>query len=380
MLNEVKGQRYYVEALNHINKLGYNDPSVDTDDRQRKIWQEIEEGNYDIEILTGYDCSNLGPRTSPHYKFFQTRANNEQGIKDYYQEFYVLKKAPERILFGMRMSNGEVFVFVGNKRIRAHEKAINEGLASRCDIVLIGAPNMNDTQKRVVAHRLARMGNKQQNTVRDEVAIIYYPCQLETAYELECEMNPLAIKWELPQIKEWASEWLVNEVSPDFGHKSQSRYRGRIINAAFAEHRGNSLPMPDDEEIEKCLQKYWPDTNWTEPEDDLFKISCSTRHDKMREKMIGHWYAKGQWTPVRKFGILVLRAGKTIDATVTSTETVKQYRQSAIKHLTAWNNNVNVVGAGMPHPTHVMFVKQMDRDETEAYEWDFIKRDYKKVG
>ena len=215
MLNEVKDQRYYVEALNHINKLGYNDPSVDTDDRQRKVWQEIEEGNYEIEILAGYDCSNLGARTSPHYKFFQTRANNEQGIKDYYQEFYVLKKAPQRILFGMRMSNGEVFVFVGNKRIRAHEKAINEGLTSRCDVVLIGAPNMKDTQKRVVAHRLARMGNKQQNTVRDEVAIIDYPCQLETAYELECEMNPLAIKWELPQIKEWASEWLVNEVSPD---------------------------------------------------------------------------------------------------------------------------------------------------------------------
>ena len=62
---------YYVGVLDSIRQLGYEDPSTDTDERQRQIWEELKNGDYSLKIITGHDLKNLAPHTADHFDYFQ---------------------------------------------------------------------------------------------------------------------------------------------------------------------------------------------------------------------------------------------------------------------------------------------------------------------
>ena len=54
---------------------------------------------------------------------------------------------------------------------------------------------------------------------------------------------------------------------------------------------------------------------------------------------------------------------------ITSEESVEKQRKSYIKDITEWNSNNNIINAGMPILTKIMFVKQTSIGNYEAWEW-----------
>ena len=185
---------YYITTAETIKHMGYKDPSRDLGDpRQRASWEVLEDGGYTLEIVASYDCANVGSHESEYFQYFQTRADGEGNTEHYYEQFYTFDKKPERILFGMKIK-GEVFFTCGNRRIRGHQKGIEAGYPSKCDIVLIDRPGMTDDDKCDLAHRLARISNRQDDSVRDETENDYI-YQLTTAFSLHCKRVAAATNW-----------------------------------------------------------------------------------------------------------------------------------------------------------------------------------------
>jgi len=378
-LSLVTDKGYYVAVQQMIQNLGYNDPQSDQGDiRQGEVWQLLVDGNYTMDIIQDYDCANLMSHANPYFEYFQTRHDCEPDTKELYEDFYVRGEKQERMPMGMKI-DGEVAILVGNRRMRAHEMGINKGHASRCDVLIVGRQGLTIKEKLVLAHKLARIANRQMHGVRDE-KMEDYSFQLTTSYKLECGVNPGARSWTEDEKKEFGHKWLIREV-PHLAHQSKTRVRGEIVNTAFASHRGQSLPWPKDAEIDKNFESFWPGDVWSDKSGEVKKFYCSTRPDKITEKLRDHWTRRPVFTAVRSHAWYILRVGKQINTVITSTETVEKGRIQALKSLTMHNTNVNMVGAGMTMTARIMFVSQLGSglDDYEAHEWNFDRLCYNRV-
>ena len=47
---------YYISKAQVIAELGYKNPSTDTDERQRAIWQILKDEGLSLEICCKYEC------------------------------------------------------------------------------------------------------------------------------------------------------------------------------------------------------------------------------------------------------------------------------------------------------------------------------------
>ncbi len=371
---------YYVAQGQQIAAMGYKNPAQDTDERQRQVWSILTRGGYTLKIVPGYDCSTLGCRESEFYQYFQTRSPGEEDVTDFYEQFYVLGKKRKRIIFGMMVS-GEFFVFLGNKRIRAHQMGINAGYDSLCDIVIVDRPGMTDDEKCALAHQLARCGNKQQDTTRDETEIDYQ-YQLSVAFRLHCKIDPSALQWDEERKVKWGKQWVIDNISHDYEHTSRAARLTRLVNAAFsANGRGASLPMPDDETIKKHWKEYYGKSQvWDTDSTKVTMIKVPSRHDLLVQTLYNKWKDRDEPSKSRKSCYVVARIGNTLDSKITQKETVKLKRTKVIENITKYNTNQNHAFAGYHLVRRVLFAKQMNTGGYEAWEWDEVNDNFiKKV-
>ena len=368
---------YYISKGQVIADLGYKNPSTDTDERQRAIWQILKDEGLSLEICIKYDCKNLGSRESNYYKFFQTRSPGEEDITEFYEEFYVLKKRRKRIIFGMMIA-GEFFVFLGNKRVRAHEMGIEKGHESLCDIVIIDRHSpMTDIEKCALAHRLARVGNKQQDTTRDETEADY-EYQLKVAFELQCKIDPSTQQWSEEQQVEWGKQWIIENISSDYGHASRKSRLTRLVNGAFsANGRGASLPMPSDKDIDKQFKlHYGQDEIWDPSSTKVTMVKVGSRHDLLVQTLYNNWKDREEPSKARKTCWVVARMGDNLDTKITQQNTVLKKRKSVLENIAKYNINPNHIFGGYHLIKRVLFAKQMNTDDYEAWEWNEVSETF----
>ena len=364
-----KDPSYYTDVVERIKKLGYIDPSQDHEDpRQKKIWQSIMLGNWDLEIIEGFDCVDLAERTDPLFQRFQTRSDCEADIQEYFEDFYELDIKQERIVFGMRI-DGKIYIFLGNKRVRAHEKGIKEGYDSRANVVLVDCGDVSLAQHLKTANKLARIGNKKRHDTRREGEADYVH-QIIQAYEIECMMEPKMKNWTSQKKIKWGRKFLVEEIEEKYGHKNMKKRAGDIVNSAFAEHRGQSLPMPDLAARQINFKSFFPKNNWNEESTRILMKTTTTHFQSLKSQLLDGWSERPEFTKVRKKCWLILRCGHKKDSVLTSLETVVKARASTAEELQRWNTNINNIGAGYPIIDRILFVQQMNIDSYEAYEWN----------
>ena len=376
----VNDPTYYMDVATAIHQLGYNNPQQDPDKRQRMLYGALTAKDVNMEIVEAYDCSSLAPRSGTFYRFHQTRSDCEGNVDDIFEQIYLDNKRAERMPMGWIMEDGQLYIFSGNTRMRAHLKAIELGYDSKCAVLIVSRNDLTTAQQKSLAHKWARIANKKKNDVRAESTADFI-LQLIVAGELHRDEDATALSWTEDKWIEWGKSWLIENIDSDLGLEHRKKQLGNMANAAFASHRGQSLPMPNTQEIEEHLKSFWPKASWDpDAHSKVLKFTCCTRTDKIHEKMRYPWMKRPQFTEVRSRAWFVLRAGSSLNVSITSVTDVTKERERAIKHLTEYNLNVNVVGAGMPMVTRVMFVKQMDLDDYQAYEWNFDDECYDEVG
>ena len=376
----------YLSLLNLITDTQrentYNNPRTTDDKRMREVWARLENSKIELRLLTSYDCSDLAPDSDSMIEFFQPREDTTLGgEEDYYKEFYELNKRREEIPFATRL-DGVLYMILGWKRARAHEHAVKvKGKDSKLDIIeLIFPEDMPPNAILLECNKLARMGNKKINSVREE-SRGDYSLQVSTAYKLECMNNIKAKNWNTEQKLKWASQWVIDEVSEDYAVDSMKTALGNIVNQAFAEHRGQSLPMPTAEEINLNAKRFFPNiVKWTEETaQGVIKRQCSSRLDKITEKLRNVWMKELPPSKARTPAYLTLRVGKTLDFAITSTKTVDEQIKTTLKDLKDHYTSAPVVFAGMPMPTKILFVKQMDQGTYRAFQWEEDLGEYVEV-
>jgi len=370
---------YYTSKFQAITDLGYNDPNTDTDERQVRIARILRQENFDLDIKIGYDCADLGHRESEYYEFFQTRAPGEQELEQMYEDFYILEKRKKRIPMGMYVE-GELFIFSGNRRMRTHEYALTkidektgeQMHESRCDVLVIDKPDLSTNDKLNLAHRLARLANKQEDSVRDEKPSEDYPYQLLTAYRLHCQKYPEASKWSSEQKDDWGKKWIIKNISEDYDHESRSSVLSSIVNSAFGMNgRGVSLPMPDDDTIRaKWKEFFGRSATWNLTSQKVTMLKLPSRPDFIRQTLYNEWKQRLTPSAQRKSCYLVIRAGNRLNSEISSLKTVEMARKTALKAIADYNKNPNHGFAGFHIIRRVMLVKQMNLDDYVAYEWD----------
>ena len=380
-VHELQGVKYdndyYVSIALMIMELGYENPSIDTDNRQRAIWELLKDEACSLKIYSKYDCKNLGSRESEYYKFFQTRSPGEEDVTEFFEEFYILKKRLKRIIFGMILE-GELFVFLGNKRIRAHEMGIQKGYESLCDIVVVDNHLlMSDVEKCRLAHRLARVGNKQQDTTRDETENDY-EYQLKVAFELQCKCDPSTHEWSEEQRVEWGKQWVINNISIDYAHASRKSRLARLVNGAFsANGRGASLPMPPDKDIDKQFKlHYGQDEIWDPSSTKVTMVKLPSRHDLLVQTLYNNWKDREEPSKARKTCWVVARMGDNLDTKITQQNTVLKKRKNVLENIAKYNINPNHIFGGYHLIKRVLFAKQMNTDDYEAWEWNEVSETF----
>jgi len=358
----------------------YNSPRASNDKRIREVWDRITKDNLKLKFVSSDDCTDLAPTSDSMIKYFQPRADTILGgDEDYYIQFYKLNNRREEMPFATRI-DGVLYMILGWKRARAHEHAIKiKGNESKFDYIEIIFPkDMSINTILAVCNKLARMGNKKVNSVREETTGDY-SFQVETAYELECMNNIKAKKWSTKKLIAWAKKWVIDEISKDYGHPTMASQLGNIVNRAFAEHRGQSLPFPSDEEINLNAKRFFPNLNWLENTGNTIKTKCSSRLDKITEKHSTIWLKDLPPSLIRTPAYLTLRVGKTLDSAINSTKSIDEGIVKALKEIKNYYTNPAVLFAGMPMPTKILFVKQMNKGDYRAFEWEEDLQEYVEV-
>ena len=368
-LKLVRQPSYYNDILDKIAKLGYLSPDLDHEDpRQKLIWQQILLGGWSLEVIEKYNCQSLAKRTDPLYPRFQTRADCESDVDQFYEDFYEHDIRQDRIIFGMRIG-GKVFITVGNKRIRAHEKAIKQGKESKCDVVIIDCGNIDLSSKLKIANELARGGNKKRHDTRPE-SEADYTHQLNQAFEIECMQDSLKKDWTESEKIDWGKKWVIEKIDTKYSHDCMKKRLGDIVNHAFAEHRGQSLPFPDTDTIANKFKGFFPNNSWDEANPKIIMRTMSTHLQSLKSQLLRPWSDREEFSKVRKKCWLTLRCGHKKDSDITSLGTVTKNRTSTLEELRKWNANKNHEGAGFPVVERIMFVRQMNLDSYEAHEWN----------
>ncbi len=363
---------YYVQHAQSLVQLGMNDLTTDTDVRQRKVWDYIKENNLTVRIEVGYDFENkLGPRSSPNYKYFQARHDCEkpEKIEELYEMFYTLGEPMKRAIIGFEMEDG-LFPSVGNHRARTHRKAqVVHGHNSKGNVMIIG-DGLTDDLKRKHGLEIAAISNYETDDDVDrecEEDIIH---QATMAWNLMIQSGEVSGTETVEQKTAIMKEWICQR-KPKYKLANRAGRLSGMTNSMFASHRCQSLPFPDDVDINIEFKKFWPNSTW--------KPSASgkvqQRRVPCRAQFVAYelgllWRSREVASQVRDKVWVAARAGTSLEANITSTRSIQLSRANFIKTSTKSNTNPNHVLGGYPLVERVLFVKQADDDEYEAWEWN----------
>lgn len=365
------------EAMSHY---GMEDPETDTDQRQAEIWLRAEELGLDVELHVNYDFnSQLCTRADKYYSQAQSRVGAEKAekINNLFQRFYTAGEKQKRPSAGV-IIDGVLYVGSGNHRAFTHRLAQKQGYNSIGSVLVYG----NNSDEKTKLRFLLDMGKTSNKDTGDQTT---EETMQDIAHQVKNDFNFL-LKWEEgydsfteEQKISWADEWLkANKMKyqPD-GMKA---IRTKIANMAFSSNISQSIPLPDEDEHSSIWNKFFPDDLWHPSSQTSVIQKVQTSNESNLQKnifLIWKHDSTGKRVPKRMW--LLARCGSTVDTTITSIERVKKDRERMIKFLTAENNNPKMRSASFPIYDKVVFVKQVQGFEEEAYVWNVRAKNFDKV-
>lgn len=363
---------YYIGVSGLIIEAGYEQPSTDADERQRQIWDYIRDNQIAVRLETKFDFLNqLAPHESPSFKYFQSRQNceNEDKVDKLYSEFYEFGEPMKRLPMGFVLDDGMFYPAVGNHRSRSHQKGMKAGYQSRGGVLILGT-GLPESEKKEHGFSIATLSNADnadQTERETEDDIIH---QVLMFFELESNRRPEMKNWDMATQKKWAVDW-IKETKYGYKHSNMAIRVGNIANAVFSKHRGQSLPFPDAETIAKTFNRFWNRSTWNPSEQTkIQQIEIQAHTQFIRNTLTHRWRTRPAFSPVRDKVWLVTRCGYQKHSNVTSMETIKKNRITFIENMRGWNANPSNIGAGFQIIERIMFVKQLNQDSDEAFEWN----------
>ena len=358
--------RHYTTIGATIANSGYNNPATDSDIRQKEIWEYIIKNNLPVRIVHGYDFTNMAPQDNEYYKYFQARrgSENKEVVDQYFKEFYEDNEPMKRIPMGFEI-DGELYCGVGNHRSRAHKKGIENGYESKGSILIIG-DNLTSDQKLKHGLAIATLSNRKNNDITqgEDEDDIKHQCRM--TWDLECQHDPAKTAWIEEEKIKWARTWIEkNKYGIDTARIS------RMANEIFSSDRGQTIPMPETSEIAKNWKRFWPRQIW-DPDNQKTIIQKSIQgHDQRFKSMVLHLFeVRPNFTPKRDEMWAAIRIGRTFGADISSLSSLLKERLSFLSFLEKYNTNANYEGAGFPALKQILFVKQTDHSDYEAYPWN----------
>tara|TARA_Y100001970_G_C14250663_1_gene871567 strand:+ start:1346 stop:2521 length:1176 start_codon:yes stop_codon:yes gene_type:complete len=374
---------YYTAKRNMLTELGLRDPATDSDDpRQRLMWNYIVSNNLTIDIKSSFDfVANLADHSSLYYKYFQARVacENEERIQSLYEEFYESNIPMERVIMGFKLSDGKVYVAVGNHRSRAHRRAQMKGISPKGQIIILGDDLMPDEEKLMHGHALASMSNTENLKQTDAEYEDDIAHQLKQAWSLTQQADSTKSSWEQEDKIEWAKDW-VKLTKPRFCKERMKIRLSRLVNSVFADHVGQSLPFPENNEIDKNLKRFWPRDLWNpDIQSNITQLNMPT-HIQFCQRILGDkWRSRSNATPVRDIVWFAVRCGSTLDKKTTHVENIEKTRQTFINNMIQLNKNPNHIMGGFPIVKRILFVKQLDCNDYCAYEWNDAREEFDEI-
>jgi len=357
---------YYTNIGKTIANAKYTNPAVDTDERQVQIWEYIKKHNISIRIEHGYDFTNMAPQDHEYYKFFQARSGseNKETIDILFKEFYEDDQPMKRMPMGFEI-DGQLFCGVGNHRSRTHKRAIERGHKNKGGILILG-DGLSVQEKIKHGLAIAAISNRKNDdfTLPEGEDDIKHQCKM--FWELECQSDSSKLNWTEDQKISWAKNWIsTNKYQVD-----PSRIT-HMANEIFSSDRGQTIALPEAKEIAKNWKRFWPRQVWS-PETQTTIIQKAIQgHDQAFKRMVTHIFESRQnFTPKRDEMWVAIRIGRTFGADISSLSSLLKERLSFLSFLEKYNTNVNYDSAGFPLLKQILFVKQTDHSDYEAYEWN----------
>lgn len=357
------------------------DPVTDTDCRQTEIWNLAEKMGLDVQLHMNYDFkNNLCDRSDKYYQMAQTRVKSEDAdkINNLFQRFYMAKEKQKRPSLGVIL-NGKLYVGSGNHRAFTHKWAQKAGHDSIGSVLIFG----NNVDEKIRMKFLLEMGtisNKDTGDQTTEETMLDIAHQVKNYFNYLCYNEKGYSSYTEAQCIEWAEEWLkANKAKyhPD-GMKS---VRKKIANIAFSSNISQSIPLPDEDEHPIIWGKFFPNDTWhpSSQTSVIQKVQSSNKQNLQKNLFLNWKHQDFTKTRVPKRMWLLARVGSTIDASITSLESVQQGREEMIAFLTEENTNKNMQNSSFPIYDKIVFVRQVQGLEEEAYIWNVSGKCFIKV-
>ena len=381
-IREAKNSKYYSDAESRIRRLQHFAPTSDSDIRQGELWQNYIDHDDDLEILEAHDLSNLAPATHPLYRYAQTRILGTNSIdgtsaRQYFKEFYTLDVPQDRIIHAA-LWDDMLWVFCGNKRVRAHEMGIAAGNKSLCNLVVIDLSDYSEIQFKRRIKTLAEISNRQSHWTRPEESgdLVH---QVLTEWEVISEEDPIYLAYTEEQKLEWAKQEIIARDSK-YGLPKMAKKLGALANACFASHIGQVIVHEQDWSGAPALyNKYFKGT-WNTENQHARMIFMPSGKQSVLRRMREWWSKQPVGTNDNHPHYLILRAGATYGSPLTSLKSVTDERSSVMKALAEFNLNQRHRSAKYPLVQRVIWVHQIvDLTETEAWEWDVAEQAFVQV-
>ena len=381
-IREARNSKYYSDAESRIRNLKHFAPTSDSDTRQGELWQSYIEHNDDLEILEEHDLSVLAPATHPLYRYAQTRILGTNAIdgtsaRQYFKEFYALGVPQDRIIHAA-LWNGALWVFCGNKRVRAHEMAIAAGNKSLCNLVVIDLNDYTEIQFKRRIKTLAEISNRQTHWTRPEVSddLVH---QVLTEWEIISEEEPAYLAYTEEEKLEWAKQEIIVR-NDRYDLPKMVTALGTLANACFASHIGQVIAHEQDWEGTSILYSTYFSGTWNIENQHARMIFMPSAKQSVLRRMTEWWSNQSVDTNDNHPHYLILRAGKTYGTSLTSLKSVIDERRSVMKALTEFNMNQRHRSAKYPLVQRVIWVHQIaELTETEAWQWDAAEQQYTEV-
>jgi hypothetical protein len=378
-----RSEDYYETVRDRITKLGYNDPKKDSDQRQRDIWNYIEENNISVEVVKNYDfVTNLAPREDSRYEVFQTRENCEDPtyVKWLYNEIYVREKQQKRIVMGWFLDS--YFPSSGHKRSRCHMMGQVKGkLPQSLGHVLTLGSELSDDDKEWHGFAIAEISNHNDGESPEPESTSDIVSQVRVARMLHERRQPQLMKQSDEDKIEWGRSW-IKEKKPIYAGEEMSTVVGDITHRAFKEDRKDPIPLPPRSDIANTWERFFPEEPFDCDNDDadvLMRTIEGAEKQSLTRLLMQRWHLRADFSAGRDAYWLVIRCG-SLRKDLTSVKSVQKKRAEIVEFLAEWNKNKNYAGAGVPKVERFMFVKQLkgSSDEIEAHYWNSVKKIFMK--
>lgn len=366
ILNSSKQYRLVTEQ---IAGSGHITPAYDEGDkRYREMWEYFVSNNLSLAVKNNIDFINdLASSSSPYSSYFQIRVEteNEEIIEDYFQQFYVKDISMQRLPIGTFIE-GELYLSAGNHRAKAHQRGAEifpDKEVSRPVLVFDPENKLTILEKKRHGLNIAAISNRRNS---DQTAVETtgdIAKQLQKIIEVEEEFSGHSMSQK--EAEKYCSDWLDREKN------LTERQKSIVLNKVFSDKISHPMEIPPREVLDDKWKSFFGEEYFWDPDNSktVQKI-YPTHQNNFKSLMLNRWMARSSWSPVNERIEAVVRVGQSLNANITSEDTIQQSRKSFLEYIQKWNTNVNTLKGGMPILTRIMFTKQTENGNYRAFVWN----------